>query len=327
MRIDPNNAGGGIQITVETGGRMSFYSHLSDNTKFLFAYHLYSIAYKGSRILLFDEPNNGFHPSAQQQLLRFLKDLGKQENQVIVSTHSEYMIDPDYLSSIRLMSTDSERYTCVKNHFYTQSKGPGDFLALQPIFDAIGYRYGNQLDIKQNVIVAEGVTDLLYLRAFNQILGKLLPLNIAPSRGEGKIPHVISLLISQGLSFKVMLDTGNIKEVIESDFGIESDYIHEIPIPTPFIGKMKGSGIEDLFSKKDFEQILALIGHTVTASFPNVSNSHYMATEANPPDKRLAAHTLYEQAATYSAKSFEAETLANFEQALEFCGNDLWFSI
>ena len=84
----------GIQITVYTDGKPSFYSHLSDNTKFLFAYHLYQNTVNISgNILLFDEPNNGFHPTAQKQLLRFLQKLANSGNLVIVSTHSEHLVD------------------------------------------------------------------------------------------------------------------------------------------------------------------------------------------------------------------------------------------
>jgi len=326
VRLDP--AAGGIQITMTTDGKKSFYSHLSENTKFLFAYHLHAITNKASgNILLFDEPNNGFHPTAQRQMLKFLQDLGKEENQVIVSTHSEHLIDPDYLSSVRIMSSDKERNIFVKNHFYNQTGEKGDFLALQPIFDAIGYRYGNQLEITKKVIITEGVTDLLYMRAFNKILSLKVDLNIAPARGEGTIPHVVSFLISQGLDFKILIDTGDIKNHIQNEFGIDEKFFHEVPIPTVFIGKMNGSGIEDLFSKKDFESLLGLIGHKATASFAHVSNSFYIRTEAHPTDKRLLANELYEKAANYTRKSFEKETIDNFTKALKFCANNNWFSL
>ncbi|MCB1023242.1 MAG: ATP-binding protein, partial [Acidobacteria bacterium] len=263
MRLDASTEG--IQITVKTDGKKSFYSHLSDNTKFLFAYHLYLETDNiNQNILLFDEPNNGFHPTAQRKMLRFLQRLGEKGNQVIVSTHSEYLIDPDYLSGVRLMSSDKDKNTIVRPHFYNQTKNKGDFLALQPIFDAIGFKYGNQLEIKENVIITEGVTELLYLRSFNRIFNLKLDLNIAPARGEGQIPHIISFLISQGLSFKILIDTGNIRSHIKKDFSIEDKYVYEVPIPTVFKGRMKGSGIEDLFSKDDFKNLLKKVGHTVT---------------------------------------------------------------
>lgn len=319
----------GIEITVKTDGKKSFYSHLSENTKFLFAYHLYAETDKiNGNILLFDEPSNGFHPTAQIKMRRFLQDLGKKGNQVIVSTHSEYLIDPDYLSSVRLMSSDENKNIIVKPHFYNQTGAKGDFYALQPIFDAIGFKYGNQLEIKNNVVITEGVTDLLYLRAFNKILKLNLDLNIAPARGEGMIPHIVSFLISQGLNFKIMIDTGQIKNHIENDFGIDSKFFHEIPIPNQYIGRTDGSGVEDLFSKNDFEMLLKEIGHTPTQQFPHKSNSCYMkSSDAIKALKRIVANQLYENVEFFKKSQFEKETINNFQSALEFCKRNEWFSL
>jgi predicted ATP-dependent endonuclease of OLD family len=186
----------GIQITVRTDGKKSYYTHLSDNTKFLFAYYLYQVTNTISGdILLFDEPSNGFHPTAQTFILNFLKQLAADGNLVVIATHSEYLIDLDLLSGVRLMSTDENKNIIVKNHFYNQAKEKGDYLALQPILDAIGYRYGNQINIKDKVVITEGVTDLLYLRAFNKLLGFTDGIDIAPARGDGTVLNIIPLLV------------------------------------------------------------------------------------------------------------------------------------
>ena len=80
----------GLQVTMMADRKESFYRHLSDNTKLLFAYHLYTHRKKlNGNIFLFDEPNNGFHATAQELLLRFLRGLSAKENLVVVSTHSE----------------------------------------------------------------------------------------------------------------------------------------------------------------------------------------------------------------------------------------------
>lgn len=315
----------GIQITVRTDGKKSYYTHLSDNTKFLFAYYLYQATSDiNGDILLFDEPNNGFHPTAQAFLLSFFKQLAADGNLVIVSTHSEYLIDLNLLSDVRLMSTDDDKNIVVKNHFYNRPKEKGDYLALQPIFDAIGYRYGNQVNIKDRVIVTEGVTDLLYLRAFNNILRFTEELDIAPARGDGTILNVIPFLVSQGINFKLVVDAGTIKHTIQLAFAIEDKFFFEVPIPSAYVGRMTGSGVEDLFSKADFEKCLIAIGHTPTAEFKHVSNSHYMKSSG---DKRLAAQRLYETASSFSEADFETMTVENFRNVLEFCRDADWYSL
>src|ERR1700709_2131679 len=76
----------GLQVTMMADGKSSFYRHLSDNTKLLFAYHLYThIRNLSSNIFLFDEPNNGFHATSQEHLLRFLRGLSAKGNLVIAS--------------------------------------------------------------------------------------------------------------------------------------------------------------------------------------------------------------------------------------------------
>lgn len=315
----------GIQITVRTDGKKSYYTHLSDNTKFLFAYYLYQETNKISGdVLLFDEPSNGFHPTAQTFVLNFLKQLASDGNLVIVATHSEHLIDLDLLSGVRLMSTDENKHIIIKNHFYNQAKDKGDYLALQPILDAIGYRYGNQISIKDKVILTEGVTDLLYLRAFNRILGFTDEIDIAPARGDGTILNIIPLLVSQGINFKIVMDVGTVKQKIQSVFGVEDRFIFEVPIPPEFVGKIEGSGVEDLFTKSDFEKRLLEIGHSPTEEYSHVSNSHYMKSSKA---KRLAAQRLFEMNPSLCESDFDAETVQNFRNVISFCKNSDWYSL
>jgi AAA15 family ATPase/GTPase len=313
----------GIQITVKTDGKKSYYSHLSDNTKFLFAYYLYQESKKiHGDILLFDEPSNGFHPSAQEFLLNFLQQLSREGNLVIVATHSEHLIDLDQIGGIRLMGVDSKKNITVKNHFYNQAVDPGDYLALQPVLDAIGFKYGSQIHLKNKISITEGVTDLLYIRAFNTILKFADQIDIAPGRGEGTLFNIIPLLISQGISFKIVLDVGNVRKKIQSTFGIDDKFVFEVPIPAAFVGKMEQSGIEDLFTKGDFEKLLVEGGHVLGADFPHVSNNHYMKSMGY---KRVVAEQFYKGAASLSEENFEPQTIKNFRTLLEFCKSPDWF--
>lgn len=316
----------GLQITVQTDGKKSYYSNISDNTKFLFAYYLYHTQQNISGdILLFDEPSNGFHPTAQEFILNFLQSLADNQNLVIVSTHSEYLIDTNRLSGVRLMSIDEKKNITVKNHFYNQPKEKGDYLALQPIFDAIGFSFGKQIVIKDKVVITEGVTDMLYLRAFNTILKRKGELNIAPARSDSHILSLIPLLISQGITFKIVIDTGNIKKEIQKSYGISDDFIKEIPVPDAYASSVYISGIEDLFSKEDFKKLLTLIGEPIEAHFNKVPNSIYIKDKGNA--KRLLAHHLYSYINDYDETKFETETIENFRTVLDFCKSRKWFAI
>ncbi len=319
----------GLQVTAITGDKLSFYRHLSENTKLLFAYHLYTAVYNlRDKILLFDEPNNGFHATAQKQILSFLQDLGVAGNLVVISTHSEYLIDPDCLTGVRLMKADDQGYLSIRNKWYEKTTGPGDFQALRPILDAIGLRYGaNHLTICDKVIVTEGVTELLYLRAFRKLLGYECELHIAPATGDETIPHVVALLISQGLHFKVVVDTTvghkSSKNKLQESYCIPDTSICEVEVPSGF-PQAKGSGIEDVFSKADFAKLLTSTGNTPGADFMALSNSTYMKKRDVVP-KRVVAHEFFKHVTNLSKDDFEKETLTNMHRLLDFCMNDDWF--
>jgi hypothetical protein len=93
---------------------------------------------------------------------------------------------------------------------------------------------------------------------------------------------------------------------------------------------MNGSGIEDLFTKSDFEKRLLEFGHSLTPEFLHVSNSHYMkAWERNEGlgAKRLVAQRFYEISSSLSESDFEAETVENFRNVIDFCKNSDWYSL
>lgn len=327
----------GLQVTVTAGESESSYQHLSDNTKFLFSYYLYRAIYGMSgRILLFDEPNNGFHATAQEHLLNFLQGLATEGILVILSTHSEYLIEPTQLGGVRLMDKDDERYPCVQNHYFSQlpGTGKGDYLAIRPILDAIGLRYGSiKLLGRDNVVIVEGVTDLLYLRAFASLLEYPELPAIAPARGDKTILLVMPLFISQGVKLKVVLDTDKQKkstrEVLKEDYGLEDKHIYEVPLPVGF--SKKSSGIEDCFSKNDFEKLLKSSGvQVMNADFTTTANSDYIKrplVQGLTNVKRVVASWLFQHVQDYSLTDFEEETVRNFQSILDFCMNDTWFTI
>jgi predicted ATP-dependent endonuclease of OLD family len=58
-------------------------------------------SYKGNLIILLDEPGLTLHARAQADLLRYINEQLKPDYQVIYTTHSPFMIDPDNLLSAR----------------------------------------------------------------------------------------------------------------------------------------------------------------------------------------------------------------------------------
>ena len=58
-------------------------------------------------ILLLDELGLHVHGTAQQKIVKFLEKLSNQ-NQLLYSTHSPFMIDGDHLERVRIVHNDKE---------------------------------------------------------------------------------------------------------------------------------------------------------------------------------------------------------------------------
>ncbi len=315
-----------VRIVLEVDGKESYYEHLSDNTKFLVAYHIFQEdrVHKNAfpSTLLFDEPSKGFHPSAETKVLSFLESLADQGNQVFVTTHSQHLIDLDRLSAVRIMTRAEDGSLQVDNKLHGVS-GPGrDTLALQPITDAIGLRYASQTVVRDKIVVVEGYTDLLYLRFFARLLRTAEP-NIAPVTGDSKIPTFLPFLISQGISFKIVVDSSEMKNRIQRAVPVSDNSF--FVVEQHLADRAGGSiGIEDLFSRADFRMLLERYGHEIDERrFERVSNSNYAKT---PGLKAFIAREIYE-GSDLGREHFSEETIENFETLLRFCENAQWFRV
>ncbi len=316
----------GLQITTRTQNKSSFFFHLSDNTKFLFHYYLYAKVNEiNNGILLFDEPNNGFHATAQFDLLNYLKKLSL-KNTVIMSTHSEYMIDYDLLENIRRMTKDHNNELLVYNDFRNEITKKGEYLSLQPLAEAIGLKYINQLKINDKVVITEGLSDLYYIRAMAKLTKNTNITNILPARGDSSMLTIVPFVISQGLNFKVILDTNsktNYRKLLEEDYGIESKTMYTIP---PY-KKNSDSGIEDIFSKEDFQKYV--LGEDLkdddSIKYNKMSNSSFVILKKY--NKKALAYKFLCLTSKLSFNNLEAETKKNIKDLISFTLNTSWTKI
>ena len=323
----------GLQITANIGSRYQYFRHLSDNTKLLFAYYLYMRTHQLSAdVLLFDEPNNGFHATAQEELLRFLEELGKQGKLVVIATHSEYLINTNSLTGIRRMDEDeSGDYLFVRNKWNAATSGRGDYFALRPVMDAIGLRMGSaKLTARDHITVTEGPSEYVYLHAFRALLGKPEALNIAPANGDEATLGVVALLISQGLQFKVVLDTTThgkcAKMRLQEAYPIDSQYIYEVAVPCE-VADATNSGIEDVFSKADFRRILVDMGQSIDPEFETLTNNHYLHPSKKRIPKLLVATWFQQNVASFPLSQFDETTQERINSLMNFCAEDAWYKM
>ena len=157
-------------------------------------------------ILLLDEPGLHLHPTAQQELLVFFETLAE-NNQLIYTTHSPFLIDGEHIHRIRPVTEDEKG-----NSRISVDSWPEDRETIFPLQAAAGYAMVRGLfQHKKNVLV-EGMSDYLYLHALNLHCHSLglqgLPddIYITPCGGTKLVGHIASLFLGQDVRPVVLLD-------------------------------------------------------------------------------------------------------------------------
>lgn len=157
-------------------------------------------------ILLLDEPGLHLHPTAQQELMAFFETLSE-DNPLIYTTHSPFLIDGDRIHRIRPVTEDETGHSRI-----SVDSWPEDRETIFPLQAAAGYAMVRGLfQHKKNVLV-EGMSDYLYLHGLNlhcHALGRQgLPedIYITPCGGTKLVGHIASLFLGQEVRPVVLLD-------------------------------------------------------------------------------------------------------------------------
>lgn len=211
-------------------------------------------------ILLLDEPGLNLHAAAQSNLLKFFKDLSA-DYQIIYTTHSPFMIKSENLNAVRTV-LETEAGSKV-----SESVQEKDDNTLFPLQAALGYNIAQNLFISEHNLLVEGVSDLVYLQLFSNILqengrvGLDSKVTIVPVGGLDKVSTFISLMRSNDLKVVCLLDTfKDVKGKAKLEDLIEQKIISEKKIRffNEYLTDYSTADIEDLFAKEDYMRIFNL---------------------------------------------------------------------
>lgn len=207
-------------------------------------------------VILLDEPALGLHARAQSDFLKFIEERLTPRHQVIYTTHSPFMIQPNNLERVRIVE-DKGRENGASISADIMST---DSDTLFPLQGALGYDLIQHLFINEHNLVVEGTSDFTYLTVISDYLkeNKKTSLDekwcIVPVGGIDLIPTFVALL-GHHLDITVLIDaqrTGHQKLSTLSKQG----YLSQKKIIT--IGnvlKRSYADIEDLFSESDFIEL------------------------------------------------------------------------
>lgn len=161
-------------------------------------------------VLLLDEPGLSLHALKQQEFRRTISLLGE-DNQIIYTTHSPFMVGSDELDLVRIVEM-ADRKAGTKVHTRLQVDDPKSIFPLQA---ALGYDLAQSMFSQKRNLVCEGVTDMLYLNAVNGAAaddgGPTLKGDpaIVPAGTASKVVYFCVVYASQNLGVAALLDSDN----------------------------------------------------------------------------------------------------------------------
>ena len=162
-------------------------------------------------IILLDDPALSLHARAQADLLRYINEKLEPYYQVIYTTHSPFMIDPENLLRVRtvedVMEDDEIKGTKIGDKTLSTDRD-----TLFPLQAALGYDITQTLFIGLHTLLVEGASDLLYLPWFSNELKKQKRIfldnrwTITPCGGIDKIASFLALFSGARLHIAVFTD-------------------------------------------------------------------------------------------------------------------------
>ena len=238
---------------------------------FLSFYLVFLMECKGENagsVLLLDEAGLTLHPLAQKDLSSFFNKLSE-ENQIINTTHSPFIVDAENIDRCRVVYTDTDGGTTVSENLREGSGEIGE-KSIYAVHAALGLTVSDVMLQGSNVIIVEGVSDQFYLTAIKNALirdkhfAPQREIVFAPAGGAKGVQGIASLVSSKndGLPL-VILDSdtvgNNFKKKLEN--GLYKDFKERI-ISVNDITKLDQSEIEDLipfsFITKAVEKLLGV---------------------------------------------------------------------
>jgi ABC-type Mn2+/Zn2+ transport system ATPase subunit len=223
-------------------------------------------------IYLFDEPAANLHSGAQMKLLDGFKRICGENDLIVYSTHSHYMVNPLWLEkayivenlAIDLSSDEADQFSTQPNdikatsykHFVAQN--PNRLAYFRPVLDALKHQI-SPLEFRGPAVFLEGKYDFYPFVYLQDRLGAEVIASF-PVNGAGDMGPLITLFRGWAVPFVVLLDSdkaGDRERIrYERDYDLGSSQILQLHEALP---ALKGQSFEGLF-KEDVKAAIARAG-------------------------------------------------------------------
>lgn len=166
-------------------------------------------SHQGS-ILLLDEPGLSLHPLAQRDLSKFFENLS-QTNQILYTTHSPFMVDPDQLDRVKAVYIAADGSTSVSSDLRASEKMAAQSRSIYPVYAALGLSVSDTLLQGCQTVIVEGASDQLTLCTIktyligHKLISPQRELVFIPAGGVRGITTVVGIVSSPNDSFPYVL--------------------------------------------------------------------------------------------------------------------------
>lgn len=277
-------------------------------------------------ILLLDEPGLSLHPMAQFDLSAFFSSLSK-ENQLIYTTHSPFLVNPNRLGSVYAMYIGENGDSIVSPDLRANKKVAEK--SIYPIHAAIGITVADTLLIGCQPILVEGVSDQIYLQLVKTYVlsqGKYInskELVFIPTGGVKGMSPVIKIITGHENDLPYVILDADAPGQQKKELLIKNLYkneVNKVLTIDDFIGKGDYE-IEDLMPKDDLARIFAKQYRRTTSDdeFDYIYDSSKPIINQMEEYAKLNGYTLEDGWKVELAKDFQK----SFERIISRTGDDI----
>ncbi|WP_152558024.1 MULTISPECIES: AAA family ATPase [Methanosarcina] len=269
----------------------------------------YEESCKDSKLYILDEPDTHLHVKAQLELLNILKELGKKGCQIIITTHSPFLINAIKPKQIRLLVQENANETKIKS-LKNEPETSDEILRKLGIENIYLY-------FAKKIILVEGETEESFLpRIYEKIYDVSLNsdlIKVINTRGIKNIPGFAKALLE-------LVDENSIYVVKDNDASEETlKLIDELKIHPDRQITVGTKEFEDSFSDdvlyESWKNYLAECGKDISKSKWSLKNISKLREKCSSnPDKKFSSElkSLNQGSGKKFSKIIFGEVLGNY---------------
>ena len=250
----------------------------SSGLQWFFSFFLVFITEDGganhNSIILLDEPGHTLHPMAQRDLSKFFNSLA-QNNQLMYTTHSPFLVDPMNIINTKVVYSDEKGITNVSDNLKIKKKVAQK--SIYPINSAIGITISDTMLIGTKPIIVEGVSDQIYLTYIKRKLMQTKKMSFdtelvfMPVDGTKNIKPVVSIITGKEEELPIVLvdcdEAGRQKKISLTKNLYKDNTEKIISIDDYLIKKCNNSEIEDIMDSAQIEDAFNREYHAEDSDF------------------------------------------------------------